>query len=204
MGNIVLAVNNGKITTTSNQIADVFGKRHDHVLRAIDNLECSKEFTHLNFGASEYQDATGRKLPCFNITRDGFVFLCMGFTGREAATWKEKYIAAFNAMEAKLHAAPSLTNHGNLSKNLREQIDRHAYALSFKHFEVNRAAMLTLAKLKIINGATETETSERMERFRDDLVMVNTHDLNYLTQQAHRAERLLAQLDIICAEERHT
>lgn len=36
------------------------------------------------------------------ITRDGFVFLAMGFTGKEAAQWKEAYIEAFNAMEAAL------------------------------------------------------------------------------------------------------
>jgi Rha family phage regulatory protein len=99
---IVLAVNNGIVTTTSNEVAVNFGKRHDHVLRAIDNLECSPEFTGRNFGASDYLDPTGRTLRAFTLTRDGFAFLCMGFTGKEAAQWKEKYIAAFNAMEAKL------------------------------------------------------------------------------------------------------
>ena len=89
MSAIVLAVNNGIVTTTSNEVAVNFGKRHDHVLRAIDNLECSPEFT-------------GRTLRSFTLTRDGFAFLCMGFTGKEAAQWKEKYIAAFNDMEAKL------------------------------------------------------------------------------------------------------
>ena len=105
---IVLAVNNGIVTTTSNEVAVNFGKRHDHVLRAIDNLECSPEFTGRNFGASDYLDPTGRTLRAFTLTRDGFAFLCMGFTGKEAAQWKEKYIAAFNAMEAKLKQGVSL------------------------------------------------------------------------------------------------
>jgi phage regulator Rha-like protein len=35
----------------------------------------------------------------YYVTRDGFSFLAMGFTGKKAAQWKEKYIAAFNAME---------------------------------------------------------------------------------------------------------
>lgn len=38
------------------------------------------------------------------MNRDGFVFLCMGFTGKEDAKWKEACIEAFNAMEASLTA----------------------------------------------------------------------------------------------------
>lgn len=38
------------------------------------------------------------------MTRDGFVFLVMGFTGKMAAKFKEAYIKAFNAMEAMLRA----------------------------------------------------------------------------------------------------
>jgi hypothetical protein len=43
-----------------------------------------------------------RKSPAYRMTRDGFTFLCMGFTGAEAARWKEAYINAFNRMEAEL------------------------------------------------------------------------------------------------------
>jgi hypothetical protein len=49
MTNIILAVNNGIVTTTSNEVAVNFGKRHDTVLRSIDNLECSPEFHLRNF-----------------------------------------------------------------------------------------------------------------------------------------------------------
>ena len=54
---------NGKPTTTSLQVAERFGKRHDNVLRAIESLECSKEFTDLNFEVSAYTDSTGRCHP---------------------------------------------------------------------------------------------------------------------------------------------
>ncbi|ACY84441.1 antirepressor protein [Edwardsiella piscicida] len=36
------------------------------------------------------------------MTKDGFVFLVMGFTGKKAAAFKEAYIAEFNRMEAQL------------------------------------------------------------------------------------------------------
>ena len=97
-----LEIIEGHVTTTSQQVAQHFGKRHDTVLRAIANLDCSPEFTARNFAASEYTDSTGRKLPAYRLTRDGFVFLAMGFTGKDAAQWKEAYINAFNRMEAEL------------------------------------------------------------------------------------------------------
>lgn len=92
----------GQPVTTSQNIAEVFGKTHDDVLRRIRTLKCSTEFTARNFAASEYTDPTGRKLPMYRITRDGCAFLVMGFTGRRAAAFKEAYIDAFNRMEAEL------------------------------------------------------------------------------------------------------
>lgn len=99
-----LEQSNGLITATSLQVAEHFGKQHKDVLRAIRNLECSEKFTERNFALSEFLDSTGRKLPMFSITRDGFAMLAMGFTGKDAARWREAYITAFNAMEVKLRA----------------------------------------------------------------------------------------------------
>lgn len=90
-----------RLITTSLDISRNFGKKHAHILRDIKNLECSKEFNESNFGLVYYTDAKGEQRPMYEITRDGFVFLCMGFTGSAAAQWKEKYIAAFNALEAE-------------------------------------------------------------------------------------------------------
>ena len=101
---IELTVTNGIPTTTSRDIAERFGKRHDNVLRDIEILECSEEFSALNFEGCAYKGGNGKLLPMYNVTKDGFVFLAMGFTGKEAATWKERYIAAFNAMETELLA----------------------------------------------------------------------------------------------------
>ncbi|EFZ2014239.1 Rha family transcriptional regulator, partial [Shigella sonnei] len=68
----------------------------------IRNLDCSAKFTEHNFVSSEYTDSTGRKLPMYQITKNGFVFLVMGFTGKKAAAFKEAYIAEFDRMEAEL------------------------------------------------------------------------------------------------------
>ncbi|MFG6599392.1 MULTISPECIES: Rha family transcriptional regulator [unclassified Sulfitobacter] len=95
------------LTTTSRLIAEKFGKRHADVIRAIRNLECSAEFAERNFAPvefiEEFQFKSEKRIE-YRVSRDGFTFLAMGFTGKEAATWKEKFIAAFNAMEARLQA----------------------------------------------------------------------------------------------------
>ena len=99
-----LVQEDGRIYTTSMQVAEHFGKRHADVLRAIKKLACSQEFTERNFAQclKINELANGKTEPYFRITRDGFVFLAMGFTGKEAAAWKEAYIVAFNKMEAEL------------------------------------------------------------------------------------------------------
>lgn len=103
----LVAVENEHAVTTSLRVAEVFGKQHKNVVRDIRSLDCSEEFRKLNFEPSKiaYQNGNIKKqLPMYYITRDGFMFLVMGFTGKTAAKWKEAYIKAFNEMEAKIRA----------------------------------------------------------------------------------------------------
>jgi Rha family phage regulatory protein len=100
----ILSTAGSQVTATSIQIAEHFDKRHANVLRAISNLECSPEFSQLNFELANYIDEQGKPRQMYRVTRDGFAFLAMGFTGKEAARWKEAYIRAFNLMEAKLRS----------------------------------------------------------------------------------------------------
>ncbi|HBJ6196405.1 TPA: Rha family transcriptional regulator [Salmonella enterica subsp. enterica serovar Saintpaul] len=97
-----VTIENGRAVTTSVAVAEYFRKMHKDVLKKIDNLDCSTEFTERNFAPSEYTDSTGRKLPMYQITKNGFVFLVMGFTGKKAAAFKEAYIAEFDRMENEL------------------------------------------------------------------------------------------------------
>ena len=101
----MIQTESGIPTTTSLVIAQVFDKEHKNVLRDIQNLECSPQFRQLNFELYEYSkdlDIGVRKYPAYRLTRDGFVFLAMGFTGKKAAAWKERFLEAFNTMEAAL------------------------------------------------------------------------------------------------------
>jgi len=114
--------NNGELMTTSKIISDVFGKAHRDVVRAIEKLECSDNFRSVNYAQSSYTSPQNKVIKCFDITRDGFSFLCMGFLGKKAAVWKEKYISAFNEMEKGLLNVDSemtrLSNQGQQLKKL--------------------------------------------------------------------------------------
>lgn len=91
---------NGQAFCSSRQVAEEFSKQHDNVLRDIRSLDCSKEFNVLNFEEVKYKDAKGERRPEYLMTKDGFVFLVMGYRGKKAARFKEAYIKRFNDMEA--------------------------------------------------------------------------------------------------------
>lgn len=80
-------------------MAQAFEKRHDNVLKDIRELDCSDEFRLLNFEESSYRNAQGKRQPSYCMTRDGFVYLAMGYRGKKAAQFKELYIRRFNEME---------------------------------------------------------------------------------------------------------
>lgn len=92
--------NHDTIRVDSLIVAEMFEKRHDDVLRSIRNLDCSEEFRLRNFTESSYRNGQGKKQPCYYMTRDGFVFLAMGYRGKKASQFKEAYIKRFNQMES--------------------------------------------------------------------------------------------------------
>lgn len=99
-------INNGQAVTTSIAIANFFRKLHKDVLRKIESLECSPQFASAHFCAHvqevEIGNGATRDSKIYEITKNGFVFLVMGFTGKKAAAFKEAYIAEFDRMEAEL------------------------------------------------------------------------------------------------------
>ena len=105
MTDIILSTQNGEPVASSRQIAESFGKDHNHVMRDIKALEegVSKNGQTPMFYKTEYtHEQNGQTYPMYLMNRDGFTLLAMGFTGKAALEWKLKYIAAFNEMEKKL------------------------------------------------------------------------------------------------------
>lgn len=107
----VISIVNNQTITSSLDVAEYFGKRHDHVLRDIKNIiDQEPEFGLPNFGEMQDVVSTNNRGTIsrvfYNMTKDGFVFLAMGFTGAKARKFKILYIEAFNAMEAQLVSNP--------------------------------------------------------------------------------------------------
>lgn len=112
MNDIILSMQNGEPVVSSRQIAESFEKRHDHVMRDIEDIMrgLPKNGDTPMFYKTEYvHEQNGQSYPMYLMNRDGFTLLAMGFTGKAALEWKLKYIAAFNEMEKKLTEQPQLT-----------------------------------------------------------------------------------------------
>ncbi|EPE7978380.1 Rha family transcriptional regulator [Campylobacter jejuni] len=116
-----------QVFCTSLDVAKVFGKRHDNVLADIklilnDLREIGTSNDLLNFQEVVRISKTtnpkngklvSRKMPIYNLTRDGFSLLAMGFTGKKALRFKIAFINAFNEMERiiKNQYTPKLENY---------------------------------------------------------------------------------------------
>lgn len=121
--NELVTINHNQAVTTSRKIAEVFGKEHKVVLKTIRDLEIPEDWRLLNFRQTQFERKTPTggvtKSPMYLITRDGFTLLAMGFTGAKAMEFKLAYIAAYNEMEKKLHAADSVLQ--SLADAVRER-----------------------------------------------------------------------------------
>ena len=92
--------------TTSLIVAKVFGKRNSDVLRDVRNLNCSNDFRERNFALMvemrQLPQGGAQKTEYYTMTKDGFSFLVMGYTGEKAGEFKERFINEFNKREAML------------------------------------------------------------------------------------------------------
>ena len=193
-----------RLIVTSLEISNRFSRQHKDVLEAIRKLECSQEFARRNFTPCSYTDGNQRQRPAYEITRDGFTFLCMGFTGQQAAVWKERYIEAFNQMESALRGnlpalrqqVPLALENGQLKDQLqaRDQIiqakDGVIMALQEKVIGVQGRQIRLIAQVAAMQKRQRDreiiQLIERMEaegKPRQDIVAVTGKPLNYIRQR---------------------
>jgi|WetSurMetagenome_2_1015567.scaffolds.fasta_scaffold317258_1 anti-repressor protein len=106
MNELVFRGANDQALTNSLLVAEKFGKEHKNVIRDIKELSCSQNFRELNFELSftirQLPNGGHKQEPMYIMTKDGFSFLVMGYTGEQAGKFKEEYINAFNGMEKRL------------------------------------------------------------------------------------------------------
>lgn len=117
---------NGEPVTDSLVVAEVFGKEHKRVMQDIRELDCSKEFREHNFVLSSYKSAQNKGIPKYILTKDGFTILAMGYTGKQAMQFKERYIQEFNRMSELLQ-----NKHGTLNLPPKNQKQSELGILQF-------------------------------------------------------------------------
>jgi len=100
--NELVIMHNKQAMTSSNRVADVFGKEHRNVLATIGGMLKNQQ-TQNKFTKSTYvNEQNGQSYPMYYMTRDGVTLLAMAFTGKKALQFKIKYIQAFNSMETQI------------------------------------------------------------------------------------------------------
>jgi len=98
----VVFTKDGEVFANSRDVAVYFGRAHSVVLRAIRNLVSQEpDLGVLNLASFKNKDLTGESTSHYEMDRDGFTLLVMGFTGAKALKWKLAYISAFNALETE-------------------------------------------------------------------------------------------------------
>lgn len=138
MDNLVFKTDRNDVLTNSLLVAHKFGKRHDNVIRAIDNL-IKMEGPKLRglYQSSTYVDAQGKDRPLMVMNKDGFTLLVMGFTGTDAVKFKIDYLEHFNRMEQALRdqlpAVPKTFSESLiLAAKQQEEIEKQQKQLNYQ------------------------------------------------------------------------
>ena len=168
MNDIILENRNGKILVSSLDVAEKFGKRHDSILRDIDNLisDSTKVWSEM-FIESSYKNERGKIYRCFDMNRDAFSLLCMGFNGKKALEWKLKYIDAFNKMEETLKSGDYLSEEEQLKLQLfsKDPLEVATAHNKLVELEVNKATAPLIPKAEFHDAVSVAENCINFGKF---------------------------------------
>ena len=167
---IQLINKDGVAVVSSRVVAYDFDKRHDHVLRDINNIIESNTTQNwgLLFIESQYKASNGKLNKEYLLTRDGFSLLVMGFTGKEALQWKLQYIEAFNKMEEQIKQA-SHNPYANLSPELQsiimldqkqQMLEQQVQTVQQKVNEIEENAKLDPAEYSLVSKRVSSRVYE--------------------------------------------
>ncbi len=159
----------GATITTSLLVAEYFGKRHVDVVRLVHSIikRTTSPISLCNFSQSTYQNDRGKTYPMYELTKSGFFFLALGFTGRKAEVLRAEYIEAFDAMEAEAKANEQLyidelnkrcpclrvvveaTKQGLNRQQIAKLIGKTVGAVTYWRREARRMGLLPALKLRL-------------------------------------------------------
>lgn len=205
-------INSGdEIFTTSLQVAEVFEKRHTHILDIIKALP-GDEFGKLNFRLTYKDTELGgfagkygatRKDPYYEITRDGFSLLVMGFTGERAYRWKIDFLKAFNKMEEMLknsslvkrpHLDSLIQSVGELNKKL-ESLDTKNHALASELVATKDKYTALLEKQVSMLESFDKKSNDTFSKKGTHLSLDEISKINTLYQKGYAKSRISKIVD---------
>ena len=157
---IVFSGEDGKPITTSLVIADIFGKEHNKVCKDIENLSCSDSFRVANFGEATFKNSkTNQFHKMYTMTKDGFTFLVMGYTGKKAGEFKEKFINRFNEMEKEIQSArnglPDFSNPAEAARVWAQQYEERK-ELEYKNAQLEQEHHENQPKVEFANSVMQS------------------------------------------------
>lgn len=166
----LVIMQNQQAVTTSLKVTEVFGKRHDHIMRDINNLK--KDLP--NFGEMFLEgtepDSYGRDRKVYYMNRDGFTLLAMGFTGKKALEFKLKYINAFNKMESIVKKENQFTMPQTFGEALQLAADRQKLIeknqpkVDYYDQQMRNPGLMTVTEIAKDFGLSATKLNKFLER----------------------------------------
>ena len=96
---------NGKLLADSREVAEMIGKRHDHLIRDIQGyikvISNNPDLGTSNFfiESSYKQAGNGKENPCYLLTKQGCEMVANKMTGEKGILFTAEYVQAFNKME---------------------------------------------------------------------------------------------------------
>lgn len=183
----LVVVENSQAVTTSLKVAGVFGKQHKDVLKAIRNIittaqNCAfvdNQAVRDAFKSIEIEQPMPvgngiKNIPAYVISRDGFSWLAMGFTGEKALAFKIAYTNAFNAMEAKLRESRQLTNLSFIAP-----VSKTTNAMALTLSNLNRLQEDYVRRLYELEKKGYTKADKKANEFSSDFMKIRD-DILYL------------------------
>lgn len=137
---------------TSLQIAEITGRRHTDVMRAIRNMEPAWEkVSERKFALAEYQDEQGKPRPCYSLNKEECLYIATKFNDEARA----KLIKRWKELEEQ-HQKPSVPQNylESLKSLVKAEEEKQQLALENKK---QQEQILTISKTNMELGNKITE-----------------------------------------------
>ena len=149
----------GGLMVDSRDVAEMVGKRHDHLLRDIDGyVEVLLLSTNPKIGVSDffvgnsYISTQNKELPCYLLTRKGCDMVANKMTGEKGVLFTAAYVTKFEEMEKQSVKPQSIEDliilQAQSVKDLKTQVTQQA-----KEITENKEAVQSIRDVVSLNTA---------------------------------------------------